>query len=119
MRRILVVDDSPTEQTAIRQPLEAVGYQVILTSHGDEGLHRLETEDFDLLLLDVVLPGKNGFQLCRQIRRDERWTELPIIMVTSKDQDADRFWGMKQGATEYLTKPFDPDDLISAVRRHV
>jgi len=119
MRRILVVDDSPTEQTAIRQPLEAVGYQVVLTSNGDEGLHRLETEEIDLLLLDVVLPGTNGFQLCRQIRRDARWADLPIIMVTSKDQDADRFWGMKQGATEYLTKPFDAEDLISAVRRHV
>lgn len=119
MQRILVVDDSPTEQSAIRQPLEASGYQVILASGGDEGLNRLETEPFDLLVLDVVMPGKNGFQICRQIRRDERWTGLPILMVTSKDQDADRFWGMKQGATEYITKPFNANDLVSAVQRHI
>ncbi|MEZ4523213.1 MAG: response regulator [Thermomicrobiales bacterium] len=119
MQRILVVDDSPTEQSAIRQPLEASGYQVVLASDGDEGLNRLESERFDLLVLDVIMPGKNGFQICRQIRRDERWTDLPILMVTSKDQDADRFWGMKQGATEYITKPFDQRDLITAVRRHI
>ena len=119
MQRILVVDDSPTEQSVIRQPLEANGYQVVLASGGDEGLGRLENEPFDLLVLDVVMPGKNGFQICRQIRRDERWVGLPILMVTSKDQDADRFWGMKQGATEYITKPFNADDLVSAVRRHI
>jgi twitching motility two-component system response regulator PilH len=119
MQRILVVDDSPTEQKVIRQPLEAAGYHVVIASNGDEGLVRLEHEPFDALVLDVVMPGKNGFQLCRQIRRDSRWSDLPILMVTSKDQDADRFWGMKQGATEYITKPFDPDELISAVRRHV
>ena len=119
MQRILIVDDSPTQQSAIRQPLEATGYQVVVASAGDEGLNRLENEPFDLLVLDVIMPGKNGFQICRQIRRDERWAELPILMVTSKDQDADRFWGLKQGATEYITKPFEPDNLLAAVRRHI
>ncbi len=119
MQRILVVDDSPTEQNLIRQPLEAGGYQVVVAAGGEECLNRMESEPFDLLVLDVVMPGKNGFQICRQIRRDRRWTELPILMVTSKDQDADRFWGMKQGATEYITKPFDPTALVSAVQRHI
>jgi twitching motility two-component system response regulator PilH len=119
MQRILVVDDSPTEQNVIRQPLEASGYQVVIASGGEEGLDRMEGEPFDLLVLDVIMPGKNGFQICRQIRRDERWAELPILMLTSKDQDADRFWGLKQGATEYITKPFNPNDLVTAVRRHI
>ncbi len=119
MRRILVVDDSPTEQIAIRQSLESAGYQVVLSADGDDGLLQLEHDDFDLLVLDVILPGKNGFQLCRQIRRDARWTDLPILMVTSKDQEADRFWGMKQGATEYITKPFQTDDLVAAVQRNI
>ena len=119
MPRILVVDDSPTEQSIIRQPLEASGYQVITASDGEEGIDRMEHESFDLVVLDVVMPGKNGFQICRQVRRDERWKDLPILMVTSKDQAADRFWGMKQGATEYITKPFDPNELVSAVQRHI
>lgn len=119
MQRILVVDDSPTEQNAIRQSLEASGYQVVVASAGEEGLDRMEREPFDLLVLDVIMPGKNGFQICRQIRRDARWANLPILMVTSKDQDADRFWGMKQGATEYITKPFSSSDLVTAVQRHI
>ena len=119
MQRILVVDDSPTEQNVIRQPLEASGYQVVIASGGEEGLERMESEPFDLLVLDVIMPGKNGFQICRQIRRDTRWADLPILMVTSKDQDADRFWGLKQGATEYITKPFNANDLVTAVRRHI
>ena len=119
MQRILVVDDSPTEQNAIRQSLEASGYQVVIASGGEEGLDRMEREPFDLLVLDVVMPGQNGFQICRHIRRDARWAGLPILMVTSKDQDADRFWGMKQGATEYITKPFNPTDLVTAVQRHI
>lgn len=119
MPRILVVDDSPTEQNVIRQPLEANGFHVVIASNGDEGINRMENEPFDVLVLDVVMPGKNGFQICRHIRRDGRWNDLPILMVTSKDQEADRFWGMKQGATEYITKPFDSNELVSAVQRHI
>ena len=119
MPRILVVDDSPTEQKMIRQPLEESGYQVVTASGGEEGIDRMENEPFDLIVLDVVMPGKNGFQVCRQVRRDGRWDDLPILMVTSKDQVADRFWGMKQGATEYITKPFDRNELISAVQRYI
>lgn len=113
-----MVDDSPTEQQAIRSPLEAEGYQVTIVADGDEALDRLERETFDLMLLDVIMPGRNGFQICRHVRQDDRWTVLPIIMLTSKDQEADRFWGMKQGATEYMTKPFKADDLLTVVRRH-
>ncbi len=117
--RVLVVDDSPLDQFAISRPLEASGFAVDIASSGKEAVTRLEATHYDVLLLDVVMPDQNGFQLCRQLRGDERYKEMPIIMVTSKDQAADRFWGMKQGATEYVTKPFSDSDLISAVRRYV
>ena len=117
-QRILVVDDSATERQAIVSPLAAEGYQVVAASGGEEALAELEQSVFDLLVLDVVMPGKNGFQLCRQIRRDERWSGMPIVMVTSKDQEADKFWGMKQGASEYITKPFGSTELLAAIRKH-
>jgi twitching motility two-component system response regulator PilH len=117
-RRILVVDDSATEQQAIRNPLVADGFQVVVASNGDEALQQLETEEFDLMVLDVIMPGKNGFQIARMVRNDARWAKLPIVMVTSKDGAADRFWGMKQGATEYITKPFKTAELVDAVRKH-
>jgi DNA-binding response OmpR family regulator len=84
-RRILVVDDSATEQQAIRNPLVADGFQVVVASNGDEALQQLETDEFDLMVLDVIMPGKNGFQIARMIRNDARWAKLPIVMVTSKD----------------------------------
>lgn len=116
--RILVVDDSPTDQQAMRKPLESSGYQVMTAMNGVEARKMLESDQYDMILLDVIMPEQNGFQLCRELRRDSRYENMPIIMVTSKDQAADRFWGMKQGATEYLTKPFDATELIEVVRKH-
>lgn len=118
-RTILIVDDSPTEMAVMTSSLKAEGFDVITATNGDEALARLERESPDAIVLDVIMPGKNGFQLCRQIRSDSRWAKLPIVMVTSKDQDSDRFWGMKQGASDYITKPFDPSSLVAAVRRFV
>jgi twitching motility two-component system response regulator PilH len=117
-QRILVVDDSATERHAIVNPLSKEGYQVVAASDGEEAIAHLEQSPFDLMVLDVVMPGKNGFQLCRQIRKDVRWADMPIVLVTSKDGDADKFWGMKQGASEYITKPFSSDALLDAIRRH-
>lgn len=117
-RKVLVVDDSITDQQAIRKPLENDGFQVTVAGSGGEALQHLESEQFDVMLLDVIMPEQNGFQLCRQLRQDARYKALPIIMVTSKDQPADRFWGMKQGATEYVTKPFKAGDLVDVVRKH-
>jgi twitching motility two-component system response regulator PilH len=116
--RILIVDDSPTDQHAMSRPLEASGFAVDIASSGKEALTRLETASYDAILLDVIMPDQNGFQLCRQLRNDARFKEMPIIMVTSKDQPSDRFWGMKQGATEYVTKPFDNAELVNTVRRY-
>lgn len=118
-RRILVVDDSATELAMIASPLRESGFDVITATNGTEALDSLVRDEPDALVLDVIMPGQNGFQLCRQIRNDARWARLPIVLVTSKDQEADRFWGMKQGATEYVTKPFNASQLVETVRRHV
>ena len=118
-RKILVVDDSATEMAVMSSSLKAEGYQVTTASNGEEALSQLEHDTPDAIILDVIMPGRNGFQLCRQIRNDVRWSKVPIVLVTSKDQESDRFWGMKQGASDYLTKPFAPASLIEAVRRFV
>jgi twitching motility two-component system response regulator PilH len=117
--KILVVDDSATEIAVMSNSLKAEGFDVITAASGEEALSRLEQDTPDAIVLDVIMPGKNGFQICRQIRNDARWSKVPIVLVTSKDQDSDRFWGMKQGASEYLTKPFNPASLVAAVRRFV
>ena len=117
-RKVLIVDDSPIDQHAISRPLTASGYAVDIASNGKEALTRLESTTYDVVLLDVIMPEQNGFQLCRQLRRDERYKDMPIIIVTSKDQSSDKFWGMKQGATEYITKPFDTEDLVKTVNRY-
>jgi twitching motility two-component system response regulator PilH len=117
--KILVVDDSATDTILITNPLRAEGYDVITAKDGEEALRRLDSDRPDLVLLDVVMPGKNGFQLCRQIRNDARFGTLPVILLTSKNQEADKFWGMKQGATAYMTKPFVTSALLATIRQHV
>ena len=116
-RKILIVDDSATEMAIMTNSLKAGGFDVVTATNGEEALLRLESDRPDVVVLDVIMPGKNGFQVCRQIRSDARWASLPIVMVTSKDQESDRFWGMKQGASDYITKPFDPSNLLETVRR--
>ena len=79
----------------------------------------MRTEKIDLIVLDVLMPKKNGFQVCRDIKSNAQFKNIPVIMVTSKDQASDKFWGMKQGADEYLTKPFKPEDLVKAVKKYI
>jgi twitching motility two-component system response regulator PilH len=116
---ILVVDDSATDTLLISNSLRSEGYIVITARDGEEALRCLDSERPNLVLLDVVMPGKNGFQLCRQIRNDARYASLPVILLTSKNQEADKFWGMKQGATAFMTKPFVTETLLATVRQHV
>jgi twitching motility two-component system response regulator PilH len=113
--KILAVDDSETELTVMTAPLRREGYTVVTASNAAEAIKELEREQPDLMLLDVIMPGVNGFQLCRNLRRDPRFARLPIIMITSKDQESDREWGLKQGASEYLTKPVTPERLLAAI----
>lgn len=119
MAKILVVDDSLTEREIIKKALEAEGYTVVLANDGEAGLKALDGEKFDCVLLDVVMPGKNGYQICREIKKSDFTKDIPVILVTSKGQDSDKFWGKKQGADDYIVKPFQIEELIQTVKRFV
>jgi len=110
--KILVVDDSPTQLNMMRAPFEENGYQVITATDGEEAVSMVETENPQLVVLDVIMPKLNGFQACRKIKSMNQ--DLPIILLTSKNQKSDEFWGMKQGADVYMTKPFDSAELFAA-----
>ncbi len=110
--KILVVDDSPTQLNMMRAPFEEHGYQVITASDGEEALAMVESENPQLVVLDVIMPKLNGFQACRKIKTLRQ--DLPIILLTSKNQKSDEFWGKKQGADVYMTKPFDSEELFAA-----
>ena len=118
-KSILVVDDSPTDMRLITQALNGKGYRIITASDGEEALQTAQNEHPDLILLDVVLPKKNGFQVCRQLKTAPATQDISIILVTSKSQDSDRFWGLKQGADGYLTKPFDDSELLTTIAQFV
>jgi len=116
---ILIVEDSPTERQLIRKMLEESGYRVTEAVDGNAALAAVQREKPSLLLLDVVLPGPNGFQICRQLKSSPDTRDIRIVMMSSKNQEADRFWGLKQGADEYLVKPFKSEDLLASVRRQL
>jgi twitching motility two-component system response regulator PilH len=113
--KILVVDDSPTELQLMVEPLLARGYRVITAANGIEALEAVARELPQLILLDVLMPGKNGFQVCRQLKSDPATRDIKIMFVSSKNQESDRFWGLKQGADEYLAKPFTEEALLSHI----
>lgn len=117
VHKILLVDDSRTELHFLSELLRRQGYTVRTAESGDEALRQLDQERPDLVLMDVVMPGKNGFQLTRTITRDPRFAGLPVILCTSKNQETDRVWGLRQGAQDYVVKPVQPDDLIAKIRR--
>ena len=116
IKKILVVDDSPTERLALSEVLVKNGYQVVTAESGDEAVIKSKTERPDLILMDVVMPGTNGYQATRTIVRDDATRDIPIIMCTSKGQDTDKIWGMRQGALAYLVKPVDHDELLARIR---
>jgi twitching motility two-component system response regulator PilH len=112
---ILVVDDSPTELKLVSRTLQAKGYRVVTAIDGDEALAKAASDQPDLIVLDVVLPKKNGFQVCRQLKNAADTKNIKILLLTSKSQESDRFWGMKQGADGYMTKPLNEVDLLTNV----
>ena len=116
IQKILVVDDSKTEQMYISDILRKNGYQVTTADDADQAMASMVADKPDLVLLDVVMPGKNGFQLARSISRDPLYAQIPIIMGSSKGQETDRMWGLRQGAKDYITKPVNPEELISKIR---
>ncbi|MEO7336168.1 MAG: response regulator [Caldimonas sp.] len=116
VQKILLVDDSKTELHYLSDILEKRGYSVRLAHNGDEAMRRLSEETPDLILMDVVMPGLNGFQLTRSITRDPRFINVPVIMCTSKNQETDKVWGMRQGARDYIVKPVDAAELVSKIQ---
>lgn len=117
MARVLVVDDSPTETYKFREILEKHGHEVIEAANGADGVAVARAEQPDLVLMDVVMPGLNGFQATRQLTKGEDTAHIPIVIITTKDQETDRVWGKRQGAKDYLTKPVDEDVLMKTVDR--
>ncbi len=115
MARILVVDDSPTETYRFREILEKHGHQVLEATNGADGVAMARAEQPDIVLMDVVMPGLNGFQATRQLTKGDDTAHIPIVIVTTKDQETDRVWGKRQGARDYLTKPVDEALLLQTI----
>ena len=112
IKTILVVDDSPTERYFLTDLLRKNGFDVVSAETGEDGVAKAKLEKPDLILMDVVMPGLNGFQATRMLSRDPATQAIPVIMCTTKNQDTDRVWGLRQGAVDYLVKPVATDQLV-------
>ena len=115
MPKILIVDDSQTEIFQFKEMLEKLGYEVITADNGRDGVSKAISEQPDIVLMDIVMPDMNGFQATRQIARGEATKHIPVIIVSSKNQETDKVWGQRQGAAGYVTKPVQADELVSAM----
>ncbi len=115
MARVLIVDDSPTETYKLAGMLEKNGHEVLTAESGEDGVVVAKKEKPDIVLMDIVMPGLNGFQATRQLTKAPETTHIPVIIVTTKDQETDRVWGMRQGAKAYLTKPIEESVLLEII----
>src|ERR1700761_428548 len=115
MARILIVDDSPSQLISLKRIVEKLGHQTITAEDGAAGVEVAKREVPDLILMDVVMPNLNGFQPTRTIEKDTKTSHIPIILVTTKDQETDRVWGMRQGAKAYVTKPVNEGELAETI----
>lgn len=118
-KKVLIVDDSPSQVRLIQGLLEPEGYDPIGLSDPTRIEEAIAREIPSVILLDVVMPERNGFQVCRELKSNTKFNSIPVILVTSKDTPSDRYWGEQQGADGYVTKPFTRDELLRAVRRFV
>jgi DNA-binding response OmpR family regulator len=115
-KTILVVDDSPTALKITSEVLTEQGFNVLVASDGEEALEIAARLHPDLIVLDIILPKKNGFQVCRQLKTEDATADIKILMLSSKNQASDRFWGQKQGADAYITKPYDDVELLASIQ---
>jgi twitching motility two-component system response regulator PilH len=116
MARVMVVDDSPTDKAFIKQMLERAGYEVIEATSGQDAVELARTQRPDCVVMDVVMPGMNGFQATRTLSKDPATAAIPVLVVSSKNQETDRLWALRQGAREYITKPVKEADLIGKIK---
>ena len=115
IKKIMVVDDSPTERAYMESVLKKRGYEVVVVDSGETAIERSKSDQPDLILMDVVMPGLNGFQATRAITREESTKHIPVIICTTKDQETDKIWGLRQGAKDYVTKPVNESELIAKI----
>ena len=117
MAKVMVVDDAYSELQVMETILRSVGHDVLTYLDGEQLEEKIVKERPDVVLLDIVMPKRNGFEVLRSLRKDERTKQTRVVVVSSKNQESDRVWGLRQGADEYLSKPFTPEQLIAVVRR--
>lgn len=115
MAVILIIDDSPTELHLFKTMLEKNGFDTLVADSGEEGLRQAANSAPDCILMDVVMPGMNGFQATRKLTKDPKTANIPVLMITTKDQETDRIWGMRQGAVDYLVKPVGEQELVAKI----
>ncbi|MEM9530629.1 MAG: response regulator [Pseudomonadota bacterium] len=116
MAQILIIDDSPTELHVFKTLLERHGFDVITAEDAEEGITRAQREQPQLILMDVIMPGMNGFQATRLLQRDPATTDIPVIIISTKGAETDRVWGLRQGAFDYLTKPVKDSRLLKTIK---
>ena len=116
MALVLIADDSPTDQHILSRALEKYGFETLVAKDGEEAIRLAEQRAPDVILMDIVMPGMNGYQATRHLAQNPSTAAIPIVIVSTKTQEADRVWGLRQGAVRYLTKPVSDDDLVAAVR---
>lgn len=115
MSTVLIIDDSPTELHLFQNMLEKNGFETLVADSGEAGLRQAISSRPDCILMDVVMPGMNGFQATRKLNKDPKTSDIPVIIITNKDQETDKIWGMRQGAVEYLVKPIAEKQLVSMI----
>ena len=118
-KKILIVDDEVDLVETVRFPLEMEGYHVLVSYNGEDALNQARKENPDLILLDLMLPKLDGYKVCRLLKFDDRYKHIPILMLTAKTQEKDKALGMETGANEYITKPFEMDDLLKKVKAYL
>ena len=117
MSKVLVVEDSVTQREMISQLLKSSGLAVTVDNDGVEALGRLKNTKPDIVVLDIVMPRMNGYEVCRRIKSDPQTKDIPVVMCSSKGEEFDRYWGLKQGADAYIAKPFQPTELVGTVKQ--
>lgn len=115
MTRVLIVDDSPTETHVLREMLEKHKYQVSVAESGEDGIRLAHQAEPNVILMDIVMPGVNGFQATRKLTKDPATAHIPIVIISTKDQETDRIWGMRQGARDYISKPVTEAELVEKI----